>query len=551
MRSILPTDLPAPPSGRNAAILSALLAVALYAVTLRGTYVYDDLYVIGQDPRLKDPGQWGKYLTEPYMPSIDLLYRPMTSLSYAVQWWMHGDRPWAFHLVNVLLHAGVCILVALAAAKLAGRWAAYAAGLLFAAHPIHVEAVANIVGRAELLCALGMFGAMLLMLHRPMTKGRSAGMVGCFLLALFSKEQGMLVPFILAATWWVSRRRDGATLQPAGKRRAQWMAAVLCWILAAYIVAREIHPPLRFSWDRFFLDWTINPMVRARGWDRLWVPVEIAGRYAQLLVFPWRLMPDYGVPITGWTAHWNQWPIYAGMVTLMSGAAGLAIAIWKKSAAATLCLIGMALTYGMVSNLPTLVGTIMGERLMYLPSAFAMILLGWALSLPSIPSLPSAGSPGEGRGAGLPAGALPLWKPALLTILLIPACIRTFTYARLWNDPIQLYQTVIAQEPKSLRIRIILAEELRRRGQLEQAAAVLAQARQLLPDYYLPWLRSAQVAMDLGRLDEARSYLDHAQQMEKNRIDRGLTEASPLQLLTPAQSELARLKAATRPSADP
>lgn len=342
----------------------------------------------------------------------------------------------------------------------------------------------------------------------------------------------MLVPFVVGTAWWVSRRRDWAPLQPAEKRRLQWLAVALCWILAAYIVARENDPPLRFSWDRFFLDWTINPMVRARGWDRLWVPVEIAGRYAQLLVFPWRLMPDYGVPITGWTVHWNRWPVYAGMAALTLGAAGGVVALWKKSVPATLCLIGMALTYGMVSNLPTLVGTIMGERLMYLPSAFGMILLGWALM-------------------GWNKTLSSRYGPALLALLLILACIRTFTYARLWNNPVRLYQTVIAQEPGSLRVRIILAEELRRRGQLEQAATVLAQARQLLPDYYLPWLRSAQVAMDRGRLAEAESYLDHAQQMEKARIDRGLTEATPLLLLGPAQLELDRLKAATRPTTDP
>jgi hypothetical protein len=511
-------------TGRNAAIVSALLAIVLYAVTIRGTYVYDDVYVLRQDQRLKDPGQWGKYLTEPYMPSIDLLYRPVTSLSYAIQWWVHGDRPWAFHLVNVLLHAGVCALVALASARLAGQLAAYAAGLLFAVHPVHVEAVANIVGRAELLCALGMLGALLLVLHRPMTFGRAAGIVGCFLLALFSKEQGMLVPFVVGMAWWARNRVDPVPLEKAEKRRMQWLAMALCWSLAGYIVARENYVPLRFSWDRFFLDWTINPMIRARGWDRLWVAVEIAGRYAQLLIFPWRLMPDYGVPITGWMVHWNQWPIYAGMVSLSLGAAGLIVAIWKKSAPATICLVGMALAYGMVSNLPTLIGTIMGERLMYLPSAFGMILLGWALMRLRI------------KG-----------KSVIVVMLLILGSVRTFTYAHLWNDPVRLYETVIAEEPNSLRVRIVLAEEYRRAGRLEEAANVLADARRVLPDYYLPWLRSAQVAMDRGRLDEAELYLDHAEKMEESRMDHGLTEASPLMLLTPARVELDRLKASNRP----
>lgn len=528
--------------GAGAAIAAALLAVALYAVTLKGTYVYDDLYVVGQDPRLKDPSQWGQYLTMPYMPSIDLLYRPLTSFSYAVQWWLHGDKPWAFHLVNVLLHAVVSALVALVGVRLAGRAAGYAAGLLFAAHPVHVEAVANIVGRAELLCALGMFAAVLLVLDRPLTRGKAAGVVGWFLFALFSKEQGMLVPFVVGAAWWIRRWRDDTPPDRNEKQAAKWLAIGLCWILAGYIVARENFPTLRFSWDRFFLDWTINPLVRSRGWDRFWVPVEVAGRYALLLVFPWRLMPDYGVPITGWQVRWDQWPVYAGIITLAMGSAGLAAAIWKRSATATFCLIGMGLGYGMVSNFPTLIGTIMGERLMYLPSGFGVILLGWGLMKPL-----SGFASKHNQEAG---GGLGGWRRAgwgILAVLLVLGCVRTYTYARLWNDPVKLYESVIAEEPESLRVRIVLAEELRRRGQLDEAAGVLADARRVLPDYYLPWLRSAQVAMQRGRLDEAEKYLDHADRMAKERMDQGLTEASPLLLLGPARMELDRLKAATRP----
>jgi len=513
------------------AVAAALLALALYAVTLGGAYVYDDLYVLRQDPRLKDPAQWDKYLTTPYMPSIDLLYRPVTSLSYAIQWWAHGDRAWAFHLVNALLHAGISALVAGVAGRLAGRGAAYAAGLLFAAHPVHVEAVANIVGRAELLCAIGVFGAIWLVLHRPLTGGRAAGIVGCFLLALFSKEQGMLVPFVVGAAWWVWRWKDSTPLQPGEKKRVQWLATGLCWMLAGYIVARESFAPLRFSWDRFFLDWTINPMVRARGWDRLWVPVEVAGRYAQLLVFPWRLSPDYGAPVTGWKVHWEQWPVYVGMISLLAAAAGLGWAAWKKKTTAALCLIGMGLTYGMVSNFPTLIGTIMGERLMYLPSGFWVILVGWGLL-------------GRSRVQTAAQG----WRVVMLGVLVALGSARTFTYARLWNNPVRLYETIIAQEPRSLRVRILLAEEDQRRGQLEQAAHVLAEARRVLPDYYLPWLRSAQVAMARGRLEEAEQYLDHADRMEKERIDHGSTEASPLMLLGPSRIELNRLKAAAMDS---
>src|SRR5690349_18318437 len=136
---------------------SALLAVAIYAVTLGGTYVYDDVKIVHHDPRVLEPGRWYQLWTEPFFErSVDKLYRPLVSTSFAVENYLHGDRPWIFHLVNILLHAAMSGAVALLAMRLAGVGAARIAGLLFAVHPVHVEAVAGLVGRAETACALAM-----------------------------------------------------------------------------------------------------------------------------------------------------------------------------------------------------------------------------------------------------------------------------------------------------------------------------------------------------------------------------------------------------------
>src|SRR5262249_42728392 len=101
------------------------------------------------------------------------------------------------HLVNVLLHAGATALVAELARRVTSSSAiALIAGLLFAGHPIHVEAVANIVGRAELMCGVGVFAAIVLFLH-PASGVRSFASWAWFVFAMLSKEQGMLVPLML------------------------------------------------------------------------------------------------------------------------------------------------------------------------------------------------------------------------------------------------------------------------------------------------------------------------------------------------------------------
>ena len=85
------------------ALVSALVAVGLCAVTLRGTYIYDDVEIVRTDPRVLDPAKWGRLWTQPYfVDAADRLYRPLVSMSFAVENYLHGDRPWVFHLVNVL-----------------------------------------------------------------------------------------------------------------------------------------------------------------------------------------------------------------------------------------------------------------------------------------------------------------------------------------------------------------------------------------------------------------------------------------------------------------
>jgi hypothetical protein len=89
--------------------------------------------------------------------SQHLSYRPLTVITFRWNVAWHGFNVFGFHLVNLLMHAACSALVVLVARRVLREHSVYAplfAGLLFAVHPVHVEAVANIVCRAELLCCL-------------------------------------------------------------------------------------------------------------------------------------------------------------------------------------------------------------------------------------------------------------------------------------------------------------------------------------------------------------------------------------------------------------
>ncbi len=481
MATIVQDAKPGKFSRLSPAIASALLATAVFAVTLGGTYIYDDFDVFQLDPRLHNPSAWGQYWTQSYNGGVDNLYRPLVSMSYAVQWWLHGadeSDAWKFHLVNLLLHAAVAAVVAELARRLSGLRLAWIAGLLFAAHPVHVEAVANIVGRAELMCALGVVGALVLFLHEPMTTGRAFAITGCFVMAVLSKEQGMLAPLLillLCLSLWERRPERRASLV---------LIILLTWSLAAYIVFRE--SILKFWWDRNFLDWTINPLVRPDA-DRWLMPFVLLGHYVILLVFPWKLSPDYGAKVIGWTIRLADPYLWIGIAAVVVWSIWLIIALVRRSRVAIFALLALAVTYGLVSNFIMLIGTNFAERLMYLPSVFFMLLVG--LSLQTLP-----------RKVLVPA----------LTVLLILACARSVTYARRWNDRLSFYQTSLREQPRSIRLDILVAFEQMSRGDIDAAETTAEHAANKLPEYWETWVLRYKVALERGDFDAAGRYLDIA-----------------------------------------
>ncbi len=471
------------------AILSALAALAIYAVTLAGTYVYDDRYIVQLDPRVSDVAKWREYWTKDYFNGgADNLYRPLVSMSYAIQAKLLGNderHAWTFHLVNWLLHAAVAAAVAELGRRITRSSAVGAiAGLLFAVHPIHVEAVANIVGRAELMCALGMMGALVLYL-RPLTITRAICIWLCFVFALLSKEQGLLLLLLLLAAIPL-RQSAEPRVERTGKLT---LVLLLLWSLAGYMIFRE--RILKFWWDRSFLDSMINPMLLAHGADRWLMPIDLLGHYVALLIAPVHLSPDYGGGVIGWHVRLADPYVYLGIVTILAGLTGSAIAIMRRGWSVLFCLISIALLYGMISNLITLIGINFAERLMYIPSAFVCILGGIAF-------------------ARFPRG----WMASVVAIAVVLFSLRSVTYAWEWNDRLRYYRYSTEHSPEAVQVQILLAEEYAERGNLDEAMRAIARVRALQPTYFRAWIRSATIAMQAGQWDDALQFARRAHQLQ-------------------------------------
>ena len=230
--------------------MPALVALALYARTLRFAFVWDDLDLIVRNAALHGP-DWRTTLAQDFWQSTGGgtgMWRPLVTLSYRADGVLSGWQPWAFHAVNVFAHAAASALLArLALARGAPRGVAIAAGAAYASAPAMSESVAWIAGRTDAFASLLTLAALALArgARAHDSRIRAAGVVACTALALLSKESALVLPLLIAADIVDEPGAASARSRLAAALRAAWpsLAVVAGWaLLHRAVVAGSSHP---------------------------------------------------------------------------------------------------------------------------------------------------------------------------------------------------------------------------------------------------------------------------------------------------------------------
>jgi hypothetical protein len=182
---------------RRLYLVIAASAIAVYLGALANGYALDDVPIIATNPLVHRWSVLWEAFARPYWPPAwgAEMYRPLPIVSFALDW--RAGVGW-LHAANLLWHAGVSLAVAALALRLSGSgMAALVAGMLFAVHPVHVEAVANIVGRAELMATLFVVLSVLAALEHD----RLGWSLAALALGLLSKEIAATTPALVASGW--------------------------------------------------------------------------------------------------------------------------------------------------------------------------------------------------------------------------------------------------------------------------------------------------------------------------------------------------------------
>jgi len=381
-------------------------AVAVYVPTARYGFVEDDRAAVAANPRAHSIPQALRAFDQPYWG--DEFYRPLTVLSFAVDWTVSGGRAGWLHLMNALWHGVASVLVALLLASAVSPAAAVAGGLVFALHPVHTEAVAGLVGRAELLAAVGMLGAVLCARH-----GRWAAAVACAAAAMLSKEHGVISGVLIVLDRWLQRREQ----PPYPRRFYVALGIVTAGFLAAwYVIGR------RATGD-------VAPVFLNAGTaQRLAIAFPAVLRAAGLLAWPATLSADYSPQVI---------PPYSGFsLAALGGAlivAGTLVGGWwgrRRAPELTFAAWASAAAYLPTSNLLFPSGVVLAERALYVPVLLFAAAAGCAVDW--------GRSRWRPQRVGLVAGAA-LCVFAGMTLARLPV----------WRDNRTFLLTLLAEHPES------------------------------------------------------------------------------------------------------
>ncbi|UCC73380.1 MAG: tetratricopeptide repeat protein [Gemmatimonadota bacterium] len=471
-------------------ICVALAAIAVYISSLGNQFAYDDIYVIQDRGSVHELSRLPELITDSYWPGgfYDAgLYRPLTMATFAVDWAVWGGAPFGLHLTNVLLHAAACALVGLFLLLFFPWWAALAGGLVFAVHPIHTEAVASLVGRAEMLTTLFVLVAAMVYVKAGrsggLTVGRVAVIAVCYFLASISKEVGVVLPGLLLATDLplLARRQLGTPREYVRTRVT--LFAVLTGILALVLALRwavlgsavDSTPHLTFSLDHSF---TTRLFTMARIWPR----------YFELLAVPWDLSSDYSpatvLPVAGLT------PLGAVGFLLVLSSLVIVVVSFRRAPEFAMAAGWAAIALLPVCNLIIAAEILLAERTLYIPSLAVSIVVALLLVRTPAP-----------RKSWLVAGVA-LWVSVFSVV--------TVRRNPVWRDTWTLMEELRQKHPESARFLFYFADLTYQRSGWDQAEPHFRAWLRIWP-HHAPWLvRYGVVLSEQGMYEEAQVMIRRA-----------------------------------------
>jgi Flp pilus assembly protein TadD len=546
----------------------AVLTIAVYLPALQNGFVWDDVQYITRNSFIRSLN--GNLFKSAFLGFQADNWHPLTWISHAIDYSLWGLNPFGHHLTNIILHAFNTMMVVLllmqlvrvfnqreTSDRMSGPLLSYrqaliasgVSGLLFGLHPLHVESVAWISERKDLLCAL--FFLMSIMSYvnyagvrdnratqrnvpSPWFDKRYLFALGFFALALMSKPMAVTLPVVLLILDWFlfSRIHSPRTFWTAFVEKLPFFSLTLISSVLTVLAqkaggAMEMMQPVPLS-------------------TRVLVGARSLIAYVGKMIVPVNLVPYYpypdGVSLLS--------PEYLSSIVLVIGITLLCVIIAKRQK-----LWLSAWGYFVVTLLPVLgivqVGNqAMADRYTYLPSLGPFFVIGLIVAVLF-----------EKIWVSRPLGLLLKMTSAVAAVFLFTSLsYATIQQIGVWRNNIIFWNYVItkgpkgtAESPKSAMAHNSLGLAYASQGQWDPATAEFQTALRLKPDYVEPHYNLGVAYASLGQLDRAIAEYQTALRMKPDsagahnnlgiayaslgQFDRAIAEFQRTSLLNPDDAE--------------
>jgi hypothetical protein len=461
---------------RRWAIVVALLAALVHANALANGFTMDDGSIVVSNPLVRSLGGVWRAFGHTYWPNTLIgQYRPLVIAGFAIDWAVSGGSPLWFHLVNVAWHVVASLLVLRLARALLPERGAIVAAVLFAVHPVHVEAIANVVGRCELMAAVFLLAGFLA--HRA---GRLTA-IGWYALALLSKESGIVLLGLGAIHDLLLTDDWRAALRSRWRIYAGYLATAAVYAL---ILSRIFRGETRLV--------APSPTWIGTTTTERWLTMlRVVPEYLRLMLAPWQLGVDYTPQTIPLETHVTPFVVFGAV--LLAVLAAVAWLARRRAPVVTFGMLWFAVAISPVSNVLFASGIVLAERTLYVPSVGAMLVVGW------VAAWFAARRAAAVRPVGLVTAAMVVGWSA-----------RDWTRTPIWHDNKSLAIAWLETQPESYRGHAWAASTLSYVNDWAGSAREAEQARALFPRDPGPYLVGAEAELALHDGPRALALIDSA-----------------------------------------
>ncbi|MEO7175834.1 MAG: tetratricopeptide repeat protein [Saprospiraceae bacterium] len=408
-------------------------------------------------------------------------YRPLSLVTFAIEYELFGKDPFMSHLINLLLFCLSAFILYLSLLKLfrnSKGATAYTipllATLLFVVHPIHTEVIANIKGRDEILTLLFSITALYLCVRALDTKQNFWAWIGglSLFLGLLSKENAITWIAIIPLALYVFRKPT--TKEWLLLNLSLWVGAAAFLLIRGMVLGWNLNhaPPMELM-NNPFVKWVGDHYEAYTSSETTGTILYTVLQYFQLLIFPLHLTHDYYPFVI--KMHTLQDPASLLSLILLIALAVLGVILVRKRNAIGFGILYFLATFSIVSNVFFPIGTMMGERFMYMPSLGFCLIIAVLLSKLSKPVL--------SFGVGV--------------LICLPLMLKTVSRNSFWENDMTLFREDIKISGESAKLNNAMAGLLmsdyskevdpqKKSMMLSESKGFALKALQLHPTYKYP-----------------------------------------------------------------